>query len=356
MAVTILPPRPTGAEQFGTGLGSGISQILGHLAQQKLQSLQQRNVAQNWENAGLPPQVANLIASSPEAVQKSLLDRLEGLSFGQQGVPSGQQPMGPQPMGQQPLRLGAGQQERRHRESLASQEKLAERKLSAQEQREANRAAAPILKDLYEGIKDARPAITVAKKALNILEKYPNKFPQGIIQRNWPTDLLNDPIVRQYDAIMNDYISKLSNAIKGRPTEYRIKLLERAKAYRGQPIETQKSILRDIVKELEYPQKVTLPLIGQIKKEFGDKYPLDLGVEIAKREAQRSDTKEEAESLVSQEAPVVKQLLDRIEKDPQLGNPANFEVGTIIKVAGNHKFQQKNNKWVYIGQEPSNGI
>lgn len=80
----IIQKPPTFGETFGTGLGSGLHQLV----QSKLQQISERNKisqgARLWENAGLPKQTAYAIASQPESIQKSLLDRLEGLSFGGQ--------------------------------------------------------------------------------------------------------------------------------------------------------------------------------------------------------------------------------------------------------------------------------
>lgn len=42
MAFTVLPQRSTGAERFGTGLGSGLANVLSNLAQQKLTGIQER--------------------------------------------------------------------------------------------------------------------------------------------------------------------------------------------------------------------------------------------------------------------------------------------------------------------------
>lgn len=114
--VAFMPQDPN---RQRSGLGDFLSTGLSGLAQNKLQSIQRSNQSKFWEQAGLPSQLAQSLSAQPEGIQKSILDRLEGLQFG-----GGQQQGGMQSLqGQQAggVRLGANPAERRHQESLALQ-------------------------------------------------------------------------------------------------------------------------------------------------------------------------------------------------------------------------------------------
>lgn len=155
--VQILNRPPSFGELLGTGISSGVQGGLQTglqlLAQQKLADLTRRQGAKFWEGLGLPSQMAYQFASAPEAVQKSLLERLEGLEIGMpqtgmsalQGLqPQQEQQLSPQAetlfgkgpevpslesLGLQPktqqtqrqLKIGPSPIERRHRETLAAQ-------------------------------------------------------------------------------------------------------------------------------------------------------------------------------------------------------------------------------------------
>lgn len=137
--VQIIQKPPSFGETFGTGLGQGLQQLV----QNKLADLQQRNqqskAAQLYELGGLSPDISRAIAAQPEAIQKSLLDRLEGLTFGgQQNLQQpnileqltgnaasvaqpglqGQVPNNQNTQPQNSVRLGPNAAERRHRELL----------------------------------------------------------------------------------------------------------------------------------------------------------------------------------------------------------------------------------------------
>jgi len=161
-----LQRQETGLEKLASGLGSGLGVGLQNLANMKIQQYQQQQQinkgAQFWKGLGLNDQMAYQFASAPEAVQKSILDRLEGLDIGSpqqqdgmaalQGLQPQQQQLSPQTLamfghgpqvptiqeltGQLPqkqpqefaqpnkqsgLRIGASPIERRHRETLAAQ-------------------------------------------------------------------------------------------------------------------------------------------------------------------------------------------------------------------------------------------
>ena len=116
-------------ESFGSGLASSLNQ----LAQNKIDEVQGTKF---WESLGLPRETASAFARAPESVQKSLLDKLEGIGIGgnqqiqqeqvnqQQAQPQFNEMGYPVQQQQSGIRLGANSQERRHREIL-NEQKLA---------------------------------------------------------------------------------------------------------------------------------------------------------------------------------------------------------------------------------------
>lgn len=151
--VQIVQKPPTFGESFGTGLGAGLQQLLSSKLQQLTERNQQEKAAKLYEMGGLSPEISRAISAQPEAIQKALLDRLEGLQFGglQQPSPEAnifQQLTGSQPenvaqpglQSQQPsqgqqlggIRLGPGSQERRHRELLDLKKQALEQKQQAE--------------------------------------------------------------------------------------------------------------------------------------------------------------------------------------------------------------------------------
>jgi hypothetical protein len=74
----LLSSKPTLAQ----GLSRDLGQSLQGLAQHKATQMQNKQKAQLWQSLGLDPETSLGLAAQPEAIQKSILDRLEGASFG----------------------------------------------------------------------------------------------------------------------------------------------------------------------------------------------------------------------------------------------------------------------------------
>ena len=179
---------------FGENLATGLSNLADYKVNSMRAKQEQQQKSAFWQQAGLSPEFASALASQPEAVQKSFLDRLEGLQIpgGQQQSPQMQQQQTPQqgrvnqaaqparvqaeeralrtlqhgqeaqqlgqmpgqinqPQGQFPqtppelpseapevqgLRLGANPLDRRQREQFAHAERLAEKKAELREKHE----------------------------------------------------------------------------------------------------------------------------------------------------------------------------------------------------------------------------
>ncbi len=95
------PRNKSWGEAFGEGLQSLVQHKSNQMQQRQQQQLaqqQQQQKAAFWQQSGLSPEFAQALSAQPEAIQKSFLDRLEGLQ-----IPNGQQPQMQQqrPQGQQ---------------------------------------------------------------------------------------------------------------------------------------------------------------------------------------------------------------------------------------------------------------
>ena len=108
---------------FGTGLGAGLQSLANMKLNEITAQKQQAKASQFWKGLGLNDQMANQFASAPESIQKSLLDRLEGVNVG------GQQP-GQETQGQG-VTIGANPVERRANAALEQTDRLAKEKAAA---------------------------------------------------------------------------------------------------------------------------------------------------------------------------------------------------------------------------------
>lgn len=95
-----LDKGPSVSERLTQSMNQGFGSALDQLAQHKIEEMlyakqaarqeqQFNNAAKQWESIGLPAPLSNLLARSGEGLQKSFLDRLEGLNLGgeQQQLP-----------------------------------------------------------------------------------------------------------------------------------------------------------------------------------------------------------------------------------------------------------------------------
>lgn len=93
-------------KSWGQAFGEGLQSLVQHKSQQMQNKQAQEQKSSFWKQAGLSPEFANALANQPESVQKSFLDRLEGLQIpgGQQQQPQMQQQQ------QQPMQQGRANQ------------------------------------------------------------------------------------------------------------------------------------------------------------------------------------------------------------------------------------------------------
>lgn len=317
------------AERLGSSLGTGLSSGLQALAQNKLQQLAQRTATQRWQQAvpNIPEGLAQLIGSSPEGVQKALLDRLEGLQFGAQPQ-NILQPQAPtqelQAMQQSTpqVTLGPSSAERRHRETL-----------NQQAQQHIDKLATPYFKEIRESAVAPRKIISTAEQIRELVES--GKAKTGIQGRFTPA-WLQTPEGQELTAKLNDVVLLKAQLGKGVPTKMRLTLEELSKpAIWQQP----KAILRlvdDLIKDPEFNKEVAL---DRALEEFQDQWQT-----IPKN----------YESLIKKRAHEISKstLSGRSTAELEKKLPAKDYPG---KVAVNPKTGQRmksvDGKWVALGEE-----
>ncbi len=196
---------PNFGGQLGAGLGQGLGEGLLYLAQNRLNNLaEQKRISQGskfWQSLGISPEIASGLASAPEAVQKSFLDRLEGIGVGgQQQEPAYQQMMQQQeaPALQQQRQMEQTAQQQVPRvnmptgqpqiqdilSGLSSGKPIAQHQLMNKQQEQIN----PLLQNVLQqqALKEAVPAEKETPRQLSTLsgepmqvQKAPQQQPQS---------------------------------------------------------------------------------------------------------------------------------------------------------------------------------
>jgi hypothetical protein len=287
MAVQVINERGMG-QNLGQSFGTGIHGLLQGLAQHKAEELSyQKNIqrqTQFWKGLGLPDQVASSFSHAPAEVQKSLLDRLEGLEIGgeaqqpsqPQGQPSfmpenlqaqqqAQQP-GPEDVreylkklanplyqGQQALQLkpeavqaapteqklpegyertpkgvlkiGANPMERRHKETLAQQKELAEAKMSARERAEARSETREFRQAQSKAVKDAKERLSDINR-LEELDKDGVDSPglnEFLTRSGFDIAALRSASGEEYNKIVNNFVRNAKSEYGARLTDADLK-------------------------------------------------------------------------------------------------------------------------------------
>jgi hypothetical protein len=159
---------PNFGGQLGAGLGQGIGEGLMYLAQNKInKAAEQQKLNQGysfWKSLGVDDNIAMGLASAPEAIQKSFLDRLEGVDIGgqQQQAPMqfadlGQQLASSQPQNQpqemiQGMRTPSTGQPTMQDilQGLASGQPIAQHQMMNQQQQQQASQVNPLLKNVLE--------------------------------------------------------------------------------------------------------------------------------------------------------------------------------------------------------------
>jgi hypothetical protein len=241
MPFQLLPQQQPGfGASFGTGLGSGIA----YLAEQKLNQITKgheiKQAAQFWKGLGLPDQQAMQFASAPKEVQKSLLDRLEGVNVGGQvGQSQVTGQTAPQPGG---VTIGANPAERRHKETLQQQRIQHIEKMNA-----------PIIKATEEAAVPANQLVKLSNQGLELLKT--GKAITGAAGRITPEFLQSDE-GQQLVSVLKQIVLIKSQLGKGVPSRLRLALEEGAKAQIWQQPKVIEKLLSENIKDPEVQKAI----------------------------------------------------------------------------------------------------
>lgn len=339
-----LSPQPSMASQIGTSLGEGLQSLL----QSKTQQLAQRQEEDAWVQAGFPSNIAKLMVSVKDPkIQQSLLDRLEGLSLGQQGqAPIAQQFQGQQQPfidqglpGQQqaqqfqdeglPRQVGPGQEsfagefpqlaqqkgvtigaspaERRHRENL-------EEKRRATEQKSKDIRSADLKKDYVDAsdkLSDTEERLGVLDRMLK-LEEDPEGLGHPIIASTLQKmDLLwlLNPNAEEYAALQKEFLKDLRPIFGGRITEEQMKQFMFSIPRLNNSSEGRKRIANNLKIIYDAKKLKSQVLMDTIEKHKNDKdmTSLDVTIESTKRlKKQQGKLANKFKSDLKKSVPVVK--------------------------------------------------
>lgn len=301
----ILPETSAGGNigsAFGQGLGQGLQLLLQNKMSQMAQQQQLARGSQFWKGLGLPDNLAIQFASAPEAVQKSLLDRLEGVNLGiqqpAQPVIEGQ----PQAAAQQGVSIGASPAERRHRELLNEQRLARVDKVAEKIEQQAT---------------PARQVVNLAKDALDVLNT--GKAITGVAGRITP-EFLQTEQGQELISKLKQIVLVRSQLGKGVPSRMRLILEEGAKAQIWQQPKVIKSILESMVKDPEIQKDIaTAEAKNQVLEEYGDKLPANFNSLINKKAKEILKSQEQGKQNTFEELPPASQFEGKIAKNPATG-------------------------------------
>jgi hypothetical protein len=346
---------PTSAAgNIGTALGSGIAQGLEALGQRRVERLLNKERieqgAQFWKSAGLPDQVAYAFAAQPAEFQRSLLDRIEGITFGgqqqqnRQEYPSMQEPdrqmqksdvqaqqssdsalqfknpqepsikdvlgmlYGNKPQENQQqmqqmsnyqeipersmvspdivksndqsgaIRLGAGSQERRHRETLAQQKELADRK----EKMAMYKETKDIRHEIVQSAKSARQDL----RDLNRLEELQSSgnldtpgYVEFLKRSGLDIPALTNPESEEFKKIEANFLRNAKDYFGGRISNYEVEQFLKTIPSLSQSPEGRKRVIAN----LKYISRGALEYNNALKEIMAENKgipPLDLEEQI----------------------------------------------------------------------------
>ena len=339
MAVQVINERSMG-RNLGEAFGTGIHGLLQNLAQNKAEELAYQKGIQRqtqfWKGLGLPDQVATSFAHAPAEVQKSLLDRLEGLEIGgeaQQPLqPQGQssfipgnlqtpqqaQQNGPEdvreylnklanPLYQKQaalslkpevaqaeaaeqklpegyertpkgvLRIGSNPMERRHKETLAQQKELAEAKMSARERAEARAETREFRHEQSKAVREAKDRLTDINR-LEDLDKEGVDSPglnEFLVRSGFDIAALRSASGEEYNKIINNFVRTAKTEYGARLTDADLKQFFQRLPTLSNSKEGRKRIYANM-KFLERSKLARKEIEREITRENGGVPPFDL--------------------------------------------------------------------------------
>lgn len=349
MPITILPREETIASQIGTGLGAGLGSGLQALAQMQLQDLQKRKQAQQIRSSlqnipGITDEAAQFLSNISPEERKSALQNLGPLMqlFQSQGIqqPSAQigtvQPSEERitekikkPGIQEKVSIEdvfKSPADKRFEKEFEQRERLATEKKEERERERREKKASPFIKGLEEDTDMATKIKDLISEGLNILET--GKSASGIsgeFARRAPSSFSSDE-TRRLMSVYNKLVLLEADSMKGRPTDYKIRLAQSLKPEISEKRSTQISKLKDMLKRAE---KVLLQ-----EKAYNDVL-----------EEHKGEIPDNLKKLVKKRA---HELGKQSEKDKVSLPPIEeFSDDTIIEISGK-KFQKTLDKWTEI--------
>lgn len=311
--VQIIQKPPTFSETFGSGLGQGLNQ----LALSKMEQIQQRNqqakTSKLYELAGLSPEVSRAIASQPEAIQKSLLDRLEGFTLGgqpqtleqnalqqltgqpqqqlanvaQPGLEPGQNITQQQPPIGGGVKIGAAPAERRHRELL----ELKKQALEQKKQSEAFKLTKQERSDILKAGRKAEQQL----EDLNRMEELEKEgkldtpgYAEFLKRSGLDIPALMDVGSEEFNKIAANFIGGAKDALGGRVTNFELEQFLKTIPSLSQSPEGRKRVIANLkrIKRTEIEYKNALK---EVIKDNKGVPPLDLLEEIDDRIGKKLD-------------------------------------------------------------------
>ena len=145
----------------------------------------------------------------------------------------------------------------------------------------------PLLKENLEEIDLSNKVIPLIDSMLENIEKNKDRFPDmsgTIPSEDLQKMIQRDPDVRRYMQDQSDLITLLSSEMEGKATNLRTNLLKAGKIDISQPIATQIAGLNKIKERARDPYK-TRKMYETIKKQNKGEYPEDLAGAVATRKA-----------------------------------------------------------------------
>lgn len=227
---------------LGTGLGSGISSGIESLLEQKLKGLERQRQKEAFQQANIPEPIAQLLSSLDPSVQKTFIDRLQGLEVG--GSP--QKPTPPLPLEdpripekesgllppqlEEPqeagilppkqeipkVTLGPGSAERRHKEQLEAKKAIATEKREIDLEKEYSKK----LDTAIEDQKNSSQRLKTLDKMLNLNESDKLSHPLTVsLFRKLDLEWALSPESQEYAALEKDFLHDLKSIFGSRITE-----------------------------------------------------------------------------------------------------------------------------------------
>jgi hypothetical protein len=273
MAITILPQDQN--QQRAYDLGSGLSQGLQMLAQNKLGQMQQRHqqqsTARNLGMLGLPPEVAYGIAGLPAHVQKSVLNEY----FAENGI--GELPeyeLG-QPSGR---RLGSAARSR-----LAQQEDI------------AHKESLPVYKDIVKAAHDAQDNITRLDRMQELVQR--GNLPKGwfnaaleSISDRFGIDLsgIQGADTQEFKKLSKDFVKNAKSFFGARITDQDLRTFLQTVPNLSQSDEGRQRVINNL-RNMEEAKLVRKDALDKILKANKGKRPANLEEQIDKIAKPRLD-------------------------------------------------------------------